>query len=304
MDPTLIMDVQGTTQISPTQPPSICSQVWGLYPTTNLPEWLTTPSSVEGLYTEVKYVYLAGELIKHGFVNADDCPSGGLTLDGASNICGMEKAYTEVVYWQNLFNQEILTAAQEDQIPAQLIKRLFAQETQFWPNTDFKRPAYGLGNVTSPGIDPLFKWNEGIYQDTCRDLFSQPCSEPYSHLGLADQQNLRGYFISQHIDAYCPTCSNGIDLEKTNNSIDYFAKLVVANCQQVDLLLNNYKFSPRALTYEDVWRLTLANYTVGSGCIANGLENMDQSKDFSWESFTTQIDPNCNVNQIINTITR
>lgn len=284
---------------------SICSRIWGISPPTTLPEWLTTPANVDGLYTEVKYGYLAGKLISSGLVDAKDCPDGGLTPDGWSNTCGMEKAFSAVVSWQNQFNPEILQAAQENQIPAQLIKRLFAQETQFWPPTDLAPRAYGIGNVTSPGIEPLFIWYEDIYQNTCLDLFSNQCVQPYSSLDLTDQQNLRGLFISQHIHAYCPTCPNNTDVDKTKSSIDYFSKLIVANCYQVDLILNNDGFSPQKIEYEDAWRLVLANYTVGAGCIINGLEHIDPSTPFLWDSFTEIINRECGVNvSFINTITK
>jgi hypothetical protein len=306
LDPDPTLDDDPSVTPSPTiQPsPNICDRLWGLPSPATPPAWLSTPSSVEGLATNVKYVYLAGELITHGFVNAADCPDGGLSQDGVSNTCGMEKAFSQVVAWQNQFDQDILTAALENQIPAQLLKRLFAQETQFWPPTDFAPPAYGIGNVTSPGIEPLFMWYYDVYQDTCQELFSYPCSQAYSSLTLADQQKLRGFFISQKIHAYCSTCSNGIDLDKTKQSIDYFAKLVVANCHQVDLNLWNFGIPPESIPYEDAWRLTITNYTVGTGCVMNGLEHLDRTQDFSWDSFTSTIDPDCDVNLYLNKITR
>lgn len=304
--PTLVS--QETGAVPSVSIPSICSQVWEIATPTILPVWLETPSNSDGLYSETKYVYLAGDLITHGFVNAQDCPNGGLvTPDGASNTCGMEKAFNEVVFWQNRFNQEILTAALNNEIPAQIIKRLFANETQFWPPTEFMPPAYGLGNVTSRGIDPLFKWYADIYQDTCRDLYSQSCSQQYSSLEGEDSAILRGSFISRNIHAYCPTCPNGIDLEKTGKSVDYFAKLLVANCKDVNESLSLYGFPTKKLAYEDAWRLTLTNYTIGEGCVRNSLKDMDKSLDFSWESFTQQIDINCNAAQYIsyiNNITR
>ncbi len=305
LDPTQTAEALGI----PTEPaasfPTICAQAWKIETPDVLPQWLQTPGDADGLNTDNKYVYLARNLIVHGLVNADDCPGGGLTSDGAaSNTCGMEKALTEVVYWQNRFNQEILTAALKNQIPAQILKRLFAQETQFWPPTEMAPRAYGLGNVTSPGIDPLFLWYDDIYQNTCRELIPQSCSLPYSSQSLANQQSLRGFFISQNIHAYCPTCSNGIDLEKTNGSIDYFAKLLVANCHQVDSTLKNYGFVPQSLSYEDAWRLTLANYACGAGFVESGLMEMDKSRDFTWELFSSINASGCNLTQSIDNITR
>jgi hypothetical protein len=282
---------------------SICAEVWDIQITSPLPEWLTTPADVGDLHTELKYSILAGQLISNGIVQAGDCPDGGLTREGAANTCGMEKAYPRVIDWQNQFDGDILRAAQNNQIPAQIMKRLFAQETQFWPPNTLAPATYGIGNVTSPGIEPLFMWYEDIYQEACQSLFSTACPQPYHSLPLADQQILRGYLISQHLHVYCPTCPYKIDLEKTGRSIDYFAKLIIANCHQVDLVLSNHGFSTGSLSYEDAWRLTLANYTVGTGCVINAIEGMELSKGFSWEYFTELLSPECRPDIYISRIT-
>jgi hypothetical protein len=282
---------------------SACANIWGIEPPAEIPDWLGTPQNAEGLNTEIKYFILAGKLISTGIVSASECPEGGLSLDGSATTCGMEKAYPQVVEWQNQFDQDIFNAAQENQIPAQIIKRLFAQETQFWPPTSFSPPAYGLGNVTSPGVEPLFTWYDDLYQKTCSEVFSHSCDEPYHALSLEQQQLLRGFFISQNLHAHCPTCLHGIDLEKTGKSIDYFAKLIVANCHQVDLILTNHGYSVATLSYEDAWKLTLANYTIGTGCIMNAIDDMDPTRWFSWEYFTSQLTPGCSVDTYLNHIT-
>ena len=294
----LVATTQSPTFDLPTQVASVsssnaCATAWGITPPTTIPDWLGTPSDAGDLQTEVKYYLLAGHLISSGSINASDCIDGGLTQNGAANTCGMEKAYPQVILWQNQFDQEIFAAAQENQIPAEVLKRLFAQETQFWPPDYYAPPAYGIGNVTSRGIEPLFIWYDDIYQNTCQEVYSQSCTQSYLALPIHDRQILRGFFISRYIDAYCDTCLNSIDLEKTKRSIDYFAKLIVANCYQVDQILQNHSFSTNTLSYEDAWRLTLANYTVGPTCLDNGLEQMDVSKGFSWDGFTDKLGPNC-----------
>ncbi len=300
LEPTGILQ----TQVPPISMNSVCANIWDIELPATLPGWLETPPNTDGLYTNIKYVYLAGHMISEGIVNARDCSNGGLTQDGVANTCGMEKAYPEVIIWQNQFNQSIFSAAQENQIPAVMIKRLFAQETQFWPPNSNAPRAYGIGNVSSPGIEPLFMWNYEIYQDTCNDVYSQSCSQPYTKLPLQDQQILRGYFIKNYIDSYCDTCKNKIDLEKTKKSIDYFAKLIVANCFQVNQILYNYGFSSQTLSYEDAWRLTLANYTVGPSCINHGIEQMDISSGFSWVDFNNKLGSNCDAGIYIDAITR
>jgi hypothetical protein len=294
----------------PTQVPFVpsrdsCATIWGITIPDSLPVWLQTPLNADGLYTNVKYFLLAGHLISSGIVSASDCPDGGLSPDGTANTCGMEKAYPQVVTWQNQFNQAIIDAAQNNQIPAEVLKRLFARESQFWPPNYYGPPAYGIGNVSSQGIEPLFRFNKTIYQSTCQEVFSsQACVQPYDSFPLENQQTLRGYFISHYMDAYCENCLNRIDLEKTKSSIDYFAKLLIANCSQVYQLLEKKGSFSQSISYEDVWRLTLATYTRGPTCIANGIHRMDGAKSFSWADFNQELVPNCSVDIYLNAIMR
>jgi hypothetical protein len=293
------------TQLPPAPSKDACGAIWGIDFLTPLPVWLKTPLNADGLYTDVKYFLLAGHLISSGIVNASDCPDGGLSLDGTANTCGMEKAYPQVITWQNQFNQAIIDAAQDNQISAEVLKRLFARESQFWPPNYYGPPAYGIGNVSSQGIEPLFRFNETIYQSTCREVFSsQTCSHPYASFPLENQQILRGYFISHYMDAYCETCPNRIDLEKTKSSIDYFAKLLIANCNQVYQLLEEKGSFSQSISYEDAWRLTLATYTRGPTCVANGIHRMDVSKSFSWADFNQELESNCSVDIYLNAIMR
>ena len=281
----------------------ICAEAWDIEISEPLPEWLQTPASAEGLHTEVKFYLLAGQLISRQIVDATSCIDGGLTTDGTANTCGMEKAYDQVIAWQNQFDAAIYQAALDNLTPAQLIKRLFAQETQFWPPDKLAPASYGIGSVTSPGVEPLFLWYEDIYQEACRGLSATDCSQPYHSLPLKDQQALRGYLISQYMHVYCPSCPYGIDLDKISRSIDYFAKLIVANCHQTGLVLRNHGFSPSAVAYDDAWRLTLANYSKGASCISNAVDAMEVSAGFTWEGFTKQLSPGCYVDIYINRIT-
>ena len=287
---------------------SVCSTIWGIELPTILPEWLKTPANAEGLYTEVKYYILAGHLISEGSVNASDCPDGGLLTNGNANTCGMEKATTQVINWQNQFNQDIFTAAENNRIPAVVLKRLFAQETQFWPPNSSNPPAYGIGAVTSPGIEPLFKWDDytNVFQNTCRELFSpQSCRTlSYSSLSLNDQQMLRGFFIKNYIHSYCDSCTKyHIDLDKTRRSIDYFAKLMVASCAQINESVRK-RFSMKTLPYETAWRLALVEYAVGTNCIDDRIAHMDVSKSFSWDYFNEGLGPGCSADIYLSAITR
>ncbi len=292
-----------STPVSSLVADNACALIWGIQPPVSLPQWLKTPTESAGLKSETKYFLLAGKLISAGIVSAGECADGGLTTSGTASTCGMEKAFSQVIEWQNQFDPEIYLAARENKIPANVLKRLFAQETQFWPSIVMAPPAYGIGNVTSPGVEPLFTWYPDVYQDICQDVFSQNCTLPYHSLLLADQQLLRGFFISRHLHAYCPDCAYGMDVDKIKGSIDYFAKLLVSNCHQVALILNNHSYPVSSLGYTDAWRVTLANYTAGTGCVSDALEEMDASRTFTWDYFVEQIAPDCHVENYVNRIT-
>ena len=119
---------------------SSCEQIWQIFPPLgSLPGWLNSPQDAAALASDVPYTYLAGQLITKGVVNANECARLGLQGSGYANPCGLEKARAEVDTWQDRFDPQIIAAASTIGIPAQLLKNLIAQESQFWP-----------GSITSP----------------------------------------------------------------------------------------------------------------------------------------------------------
>ncbi|MGA9531839.1 MAG: hypothetical protein WBR18_03905, partial [Anaerolineales bacterium] len=115
-------------------PPPSCAAAWGaLPPAGGLPHWLTTPQDVDGLQSSEPYSRLADEFLNRGLADASNCPSGGRLADGSVSACGLEAARPAIEEWQNRFDLRILTVAHERNVPAQLLKNIFAQESQFWP---------------------------------------------------------------------------------------------------------------------------------------------------------------------------
>lgn len=155
-------------------------------------------------------------------------------------------------------------------MPAQLLKNLFAQESQFWPGT-FRVPyEFGLGQITDTGADTLLLWNSDFYDQFCPLLLSEEgCSGGYMKLSPDDQALLRGYLAVQ-AKADCPTCMTGVDLSSVNFSMSLFANTLRANCEQVgQIVFNATEKNPGSVaSYEDLWRFTIANYHAGAGCLS------------------------------------
>jgi hypothetical protein len=274
-----------------------CSDVWRAFPPVGgVPLWLSTPEAVAFLETQEPYSYLAGRLIAEGAVDASICPSGGLLTNGYADSCGLQVAMPEVVIWQNQFDDEIMAAATDAGVPAQLLKNLFAQESQFWPG-EFREPQeFGLGQITDNGADTLLLWNPSFYNQFCPLVLTQEtCSVGYLKLSDENQAILRGALASS-ADADCETCEYGIDLTKTDTSIKLVANTMLANCEQVAQIIYNATghIGGEVATYEDLWKFTIADYHVGPGCLSYAMyTNWAAKSPMDWDHVSTHLTEPC-----------
>lgn len=258
-----------TNQTTP-NPVDACAVIWQSQPPDERPTWLSTPERSDYLATNEALYYLAGRLIAHNIVDASACPSGGLRNSQYANECGMEVARPVVQYWQNQFDPEIFQSAQVAGIPAVLLKRIFIQESQLWPETNQINKETGIGQATELGLDALFFYDPEFYKSFCPQMLSKKaCEVNYYRQSQENKELLRGALTYQ-LNANCDDCQLGVDVQKTKDSIPIFADLIVANCKQVSqIFINATGYLPGALApYEDLWRFTLANYHVGSGCLS------------------------------------
>jgi len=269
-----LLDVQ---QLEPKTYVDTCARIWQSQPTFR-PPWLAIPSHSVSIATYNDYYYLAGRLIANDLVNARNCPSGGLSGNGYANECGMDAARDLNYFWQNQFDTKIIDESLEVGIPATLLKNLFAQESQFWPGT-FLRPYqfssyhFGLGQITSQGVDSLLMYDTNFYNETCKLFLSkETCSVSYVRLSRENKAILRGAVVAQ-VNADCPECVTGVDLERTKKGISLTAQVLVANCIQIGEIVSKVTlYIPGSVaTYEDLWRFTIGNYHVGSGRMANAI---------------------------------
>lgn len=287
-----------------------CAETWQAFPPIGTPPgWLSSPDQSQLLASNEAYFYLAGRLISQGVVDATGCATGGLLPNGYADSCGLEMAKTEVEAWQNLFDQRIIEVSQNTGVPGQLLKNLFAQESQFWPGI-FRVPhEFGLGQITDHGVDAILLWNPSFYQQFCPLVLSQDtCDLGYIHLEDKDQALLRGALALQ-ANADCPNCPTGVDLTNVNVSVPLFANTLLANCEQIGQIVFTAtgEFAGDVSTYEDLWRFTVANYHAGPGCVSFAIHSAwnNNQQTLSWGDVSNRFTAPCQgvvpyVNKITN----
>jgi len=279
-------------------PVSSCVQSWEAFPPVGKPPaWLATPSTEELLASYGPYYYLAGRLIAQGVVKAPQCATGGLLANGYADACGLEAARPLVEEWQNQFDESIVKAAETSGVPAGLLKNLFAQESQFWPGVFRVHYEVGLGQLTDVGADTLLLWNTSFYEQFCPLVLAEDtCDEGYLHLGSDEKALLRGALTSQaNVD--CADCPTGVDLASTEFSVDLFATTLQASCDQLTQIIFNATGEKPGMvsSYEDLWRMTVANYHAGPGCLSYAVYTAWQANPtrLVWEEVATRFTAPC-----------
>jgi len=282
-----------------------CSLVWGV----DNEEDATWDDFVQFPYqinTRKTLHYLATQLLLTGIVDASDCPAGGLSIGlDWPTACGLERATSEMIEWQNQYDDYIWLVSRDDGIPPKILKTLIEVESQFWPgNQRFFLDEYGLGQVSQLGMDVLLRRDPILYLKFC-SLVLSTCTTPYVSLEPTQQAMIRGAVLSS-MDATCPTCPNGLDLNKAKESVLLVGKLLEANCQQVEAILDEVIVpdpdadaatataavatvaaggSTGGTTYEDLWRFTLSSYHNGSSCLRDAIQTVRRAHlPVTWEN--------------------
>ncbi len=274
-----------------------CSLIWESFPPPGLPpSWLATPSQELLLASVEPYQYLAGRLITQGLVDATDCANNGLLVNGYADACGLSKARPLVDEWQNQFDNRILEVAQDTHLPAQIMKNIFAQESQFWPGVFRVPQEYGLGQITDMGADTILLWNKPFFVSFCPLILSDTaCAKGYLGLDDEEQALLRGA-LAVEANADCPECPSGVDLIRSDISVMLFAQGILANCDQVGQTIYNatQRIPGSVSSYEDLWRFTLANYNGGPGCLAFAIfSTWNLREPLDWEHVSSHFTLPC-----------
>ena len=281
-------------------PPGGCSLIWDTLPSLDgLPDWLVTPGDQDILSSDVPFTLLAGRLINQGIVDASACDGGGLLSSQVANNCGLSMARSAVSDWQNSFDSMIFSAALRTGVPAQLMKNLFAHESQFWPAGfvgDNDVIEAGLGQLTENGADTVLLWNPTFYAQFCPQVLGQDtCAQGYGNLANGEKNLLTGALMTKS-DAFCETCAYQVSLDKAGFSVDVFAEALLANCEQIGRVVSyaTNKSARDIMSYEDLWRITLANYNGGPGCLNAALEYADENDiALTWSNLSKVFPPHC-----------
>ena len=280
-------------------PAASCAESWESFPPVGgPPRWLTTPRRAKDLNTAIPYNYLAANLISAGVVDASRCENGGLLQDNyGANTCGMEVAQPDVIEWQNRFDRLILKVARDTGVPAQMLKALFARESQFWPAL-FQDSDIGLGQLTEDGADTTLLWNESFYEQFCPLVLSADrCEKGYLHITEEEQEHLRLGLINT-VNATCQDCPLGIDLTQADFSVSVFGHTMLANCEQAGRIVRNVSGDApgTAASYEDLWKFTLVNYNAGPGCLGEAIQATDDEKlPLTWENVSSNLNGICSI---------
>ena len=288
-----------------------CAVVWGVKDEENA-RWDSFVQFPYQINTQKTLHTLARNLILNGIVDTSACTSGGLSIGlDWPTTCGLETAASTMIEWQNQYDDYIWLAGKDHGIPPKILKTLIEVESQFWPgNSRFYLDEIGLGQINQLGIDVLLREDPSLYQEICPTLFSD-CTLPYLSLDASQQDNIRGAVVSS-MDATCPSCEYGLDLDIAKDSISIISRLLRANCQKVDDILK-IPYKPDAdvdaatataavatiaaggsgpgADYEDYWRFTFLAYHSGISCFQISVNNTREAGlDVTWENLEAHID--------------
>ena len=271
-----------------------CLRFWKIQDYTN-PEWAQFVQFPYLLNTDITLHHLPTQLIIHGIVDVNGCPGGGLnaSLDWPTG-CGLERASSAMIEWQNQYDEYIWLASRDIGIPPKILKTLIEVESQFWPgNERFYLDEFGLGQVNQLGVDVLLRRDPTLYQSVCSTVLDD-CEMPYTLMSSQNQAMIRGALVNSQ-SSLCPTCPHGLDLNRAKQSISFVAQVLRANCQTVKTIVDAYQSDELEEDsedpYSDYWKFTLFSYHSGISCFEQAVKATAKSNmPLEWDNLSQNIE--------------
>ena len=270
-----------------------CLRFWRFQDDTN-PVWAQFVQFPYLLNTDKTLHYLATRLIINGIVDVTGCSDGGISIGlDWPTACGLERANSKIIEWQNQYDEYIWLASSEIGIPPKILKTLIETESQFWPgNERFYLDEFGLGQVNQLGVDVLLRRDPALYQKVCSTVLTD-CAMPYALMSAENQALIRGAMVSSQ-SSLCPTCQYGLDLNVAKQSITFVAQVLHANCEIVKVITDANRpvdyLEDLEDPYSDFWKFTLFSYHSGVSCFEKAVKATPRGAPLDWENLSPNID--------------
>ena len=265
-----------------------CADIWDVNEIPfDIPEIINFPPSIDSLATDLNYYFLAAMLIQNDAIDTSTCPFNGLLTATTANQCGVDIAKPVILEWQNQYDAKIFETGVKYGVPSRLLKKVFALESQFWPGVYLDITESGLGQLNETGADAVLMYNSRFFGQFCPLVLHQStCNQGYLGMNSSGRALLRGALVRQ-VNASCDGCSIGIDTNRALSSIPIFAEVIKANCSQVGQMIYNDtgKNSGTVSDYVNLWKITMANYNAGPGCVDDAISKAWlNGEDITWDA--------------------
>jgi hypothetical protein len=139
-------------------------------------------------------------------------------------------------------------------------------------------------------------WNPTFFKQFCPLVLDEKaCRKGYIYLSKENQAIVRGALAIQ-ARADCAGCPAGIDLSNANFTIQLFAEMLLANCEQVAQVVYNAtgQIPGEVSSYGNLWRFTVANYHVGPGCLSYAMYTAwSAGAEMDWEHVSNYLTEPC-----------
>jgi hypothetical protein len=159
--------------------------------------------------------------------------------------------------WQNQFDNAIIQASKNTNVPPRILKYIIGKESQFWPFWSGKNEV-GLIQLTDDGADLVLSWDKGIYNIYCPQAINNYlCLYGYGYLDPDNQKKIRDIFRRSLIIYGTP----GQGIDKIQTDIPIYSRILEVYYWAAAQAI--YPISPS-------WDYAIAAYHSGLECIRSG----------------------------------